>query len=90
MVMGIKYFRPCFRLMGYFVFIEYEQSLIALRLGYTMQRGLLICVRTLSAYGLYEQASKLEQDPDGLARCLPKTMRPGSWISVKLSSLVFK
>ena len=28
---------------------------------------------------------KLERDPDGLARCLSKTMRPDSWISVKLS-----
>ena len=34
---------------------EYEQSLIALRLAYTTQRGLLICVLKFSAYGLYEK-----------------------------------
>jgi len=33
---------------------NYEQSLVALRPVYTMQRGLLICVLKFSAYGLYE------------------------------------
>ena len=26
MGLGIKYFCPCFRLMGYFVFIKYEKN----------------------------------------------------------------
>jgi hypothetical protein len=45
MVVDTKYFRHRFWLMDYILYeLKYEQSLIALRLGYTMQRGLLICV----------------------------------------------